>query len=110
MHPHRRADLRSPALLLAAAALVLIIGSPRPVVLSAPTQVLHETHHIQRNCALFVAQRSAAWAAQPAFGSELSGANVRWNHCPGGTMVACVAAPTAQGDTVYQGIAWSPGL
>jgi hypothetical protein len=109
MHTNRRAFLRSPALLLTGVVLVLTICNPRPLVLSAPAQVLHEAHHIQRNCALFVAQRSAAWAAQPAFGSELSGANVRWNHCPGGTKVACVATPTAQGDTVYQGIAWSPG-
>lgn len=107
---HRSILPRSPLFFATAALLLLASCSQHPAVLHAPTALLHEQHHIQRNCALFVAQRSAAWAAQPAFGSELDGANVQWNHCPGRTMVACVATPTAQGDTVYQGIAWQPGL
>lgn len=106
---HRHLLHRSAAPILVALALLPFIGTDRPHALDAPSHVWHEQRHIQRNCALFVAQRSAAWAAQPAFGSELDGANVQWNHCPGRTMVACVAAPTAQGDTVYKGVAWQPG-
>ena len=42
-----------------------------------------------------------------AFGRDLDDSMVRWNTCPGGTMVACVVAPTATGDTVITGIPWS---
>lgn len=107
---HRSHFRTTPAFIVITALLLFAACTQHPAVLHAPTALLHEQHHIQRNCALFVAQRSAAWAAQPAFGSELDGANVQWNHCPGRTMVACVATPTSQGDTVYQGIAWQPEL
>lgn len=107
---HRSHFRTPPAFIMIAALLLFAACTQHPAVLHAPTALLHEQRHIQRNCALFVAQRSAAWAAQPAFGSELDGANVQWNHCPGRTMVACVATPTAQGDTLYEGIAWQPGL
>lgn len=59
---------------------------------------------IQRTCALFVSLRSHAWKHQVGFGREMEGGDVRWNTCPGGTMVACVVVPTANGDSVVTGL------
>ncbi|MBL7954191.1 MAG: hypothetical protein JNJ91_04065 [Flavobacteriales bacterium] len=60
----------------------------------------------QRTCALYVALRSHAWNEPIAFGRDLDDSMVHWNMCPGGTMVACVKAPDAQGDTIITGIPW----
>ncbi|MBL7945345.1 MAG: hypothetical protein JNN32_04730 [Flavobacteriales bacterium] len=60
----------------------------------------------QRTCALYVALRSHAWKEPIAFGRDLDDSMVQWNMCPGGTMVACVKAPDAHGDTVITGIPW----
>jgi hypothetical protein len=60
----------------------------------------------QSTCALYVAIRSGALESPVAFGRDPEGVGVHWNMCPGGTMVACVAAPTATGDTVRTGIPW----
>ena len=62
---------------------------------------------INRTCALYVAVRSSAWQETIAFGRDIDESMVRWNVCPGGNMVACVVAPTANGDTVITGIPWS---
>lgn len=62
---------------------------------------------VNRTCALYVAVSSSAWEGSIAFGRDLDDSMVRWNTCPGGTMVACVVAPTATGDTVITGIPWS---
>ncbi|MCC7501308.1 MAG: hypothetical protein IT229_02185 [Flavobacteriales bacterium] len=59
---------------------------------------------IQRTCALYVAVRSSAWNGSIAFGRDMEDDMVRWNKCPGGTKVACVVTPTANGDTVITGI------
>ena len=61
---------------------------------------------IQRTCALYVAVRSHALKERIAFGRDMEDPMVRWNTCPGGTMVACAIAPTANGDTVITGIPW----
>lgn len=61
---------------------------------------------VQRTCALYVALRSNAWDGPIAFGTQLDDSMVHWNMCPGGTMVACAAPPTASGDTVRTGIPW----
>ncbi len=60
---------------------------------------------IQRACALYVAVRSGAWE-DPAFGRDTDDTMVRWNLCPGGTMVACAPLPGANGDTTRTGIPW----
>lgn len=60
----------------------------------------------QHTCALYVAVRSAAFESPLEFGREVEDSMVHWNMCPGGTMVACVATPTAKGDTVITGIPW----
>jgi hypothetical protein len=60
----------------------------------------------QRTCALYVALRSHAWNEPIAFGRDLDDSMVHWNMCPGGTMVACVKAPDAQGDTIITGVPW----
>jgi hypothetical protein len=65
---------------------------------------LTDAHLIQRTCALFVSLRSHAWKEQVGFGQEMEGGDVRWNTCPGGTMVACVVVPTANGDSVVTGL------
>jgi hypothetical protein len=62
---------------------------------------------IQRTCALYVAVRASAWEETIAFGRDIDDSMVRWNVCPGGTMVACAVAPTGNGDTVITGIPWS---
>lgn len=62
---------------------------------------------VNRTCALYVAVRSSAWQETIAFGRELDDSMVRWNVCPGGNMVACAVAPTANGDSVITGIPWS---
>lgn len=59
---------------------------------------------VQHTCALYVAMRSHALRDPIAFGRELESAAVRWNYCPGGTMVACAVVPTADGDSVVTGI------
>ena len=59
---------------------------------------------VQRTCALYVAVRSHAWKDQIGFGRDMDSAMVRWNTCPGGTMVACTVVPTANGDSVITGI------
>jgi len=61
---------------------------------------------VQRTCALFVAVRSHAWSGEIPFGSTIDDAMLHWNLCPGGTMVACVKTPTADGDTLITGIPW----
>lgn len=61
---------------------------------------------IQRTCALYVALRSSAWEGPIAFGMDMDDSLVHWNMCPGGTMVACVKVPTADGDSVMTGIPW----
>ncbi len=62
---------------------------------------------VNRTCALYVAVRSSAWQETIAFGRELDDSMVRWNVCPGGNMVACVVALTADGDTAITSIPWS---
>jgi hypothetical protein len=64
---------------------------------------------IQRTCALYVAVRSSAWQESIAFGRDMDDSMVRWNKCPGGTMVACVVTPTADGDTVITGVPFTHG-
>lgn len=72
---------------------------------SAVTKLcLADADLIQRTCALFVSLRSHAWKKQVGFGQEMEGGDVRWNTCPGGTMVACVVVPTSNGDSVITGI------
>lgn len=61
---------------------------------------------VQRTCAMYVAVRSAAFAAPLAFGNEVEDSMVHWNLCPGGTMVACATVPTTTGDSVMVGIPW----
>lgn len=63
---------------------------------------------IQRTCALYVTLRSHAWKDRIAFGRDLDEGLVRWNRCPGGTMIACVVTPTANGDSVITGIPFTP--
>ncbi|HEY0978040.1 MAG TPA: hypothetical protein VGE21_11285 [Flavobacteriales bacterium] len=58
----------------------------------------------QSTCALYVAVRSGALDGPIAFGRDLEDLGIHWNKCPGGTMVACVVAPTAHGDSVITGI------
>jgi len=64
---------------------------------------------VQRTCALYVAVRSGAWEGPVAFGGDLDDTMVRWNMCPGGTMVACASVSTATGDTAQAGIPWPYG-
>ena len=64
---------------------------------------------VQRTCALYVAVRSNVWQEPIAFGRDIDESMVRWNVCPGGNMVACAAAPTANGDTIRTGIPWVHG-
>jgi len=59
----------------------------------------------QKTCALFVSIHSGALGPVP-FGRDIDDAMVRWNMCPGGTMVACVKTPTASGDSMITGIPW----
>jgi hypothetical protein len=61
---------------------------------------------VQRTCAMYVAVRSAAFAAPLAFGNEVEDSMVHWNLCPGGTMVACAVVPSADGDSTITGIPW----
>lgn len=61
----------------------------------------------QHTCALYVAVRSAALEKPIEFGREVDDSMVHWNMCPGGKMVACTVAPTANGDTIVTGIPWS---
>lgn len=62
---------------------------------------------IQRTCALYVTIRSAALERPIPFGAGMDASMVHWNKCPGGTMIACKAVPTANGDSVVTGIPWS---
>jgi hypothetical protein len=78
----------------------------RERLIDAETSVLN-FNIIQRTCALYVAVRSSAWEETIAFGRDIDDSMVRWNVCPGGTMVACAVAPTVNGDTVITGIPWS---
>lgn len=71
-----------------------------------PSPDLLEFDLLQRTCALYVAVRSSAWEGPIAFGRDIDDSMVHWNMCPGGTMVACVKAPAANGDTVITGIPW----
>ena len=61
---------------------------------------------VQRTCALYVAVRSAALEVPIAFGRDLDETPIHWNMCPGDSMVACVPAPTVNGDTTWTGIPW----
>ena len=61
---------------------------------------------VQRTCALYVAIRSGALEDQFAFGRDIEDIAVRWNFCPGGTMVACATVPTANGDSTLTGLPW----
>ncbi|MBX2974275.1 MAG: hypothetical protein KF797_14355, partial [Flavobacteriales bacterium] len=63
-------------------------------------------HITQKTCALYVALHSGA-LGPVAFGRDIDEGMVRWNVCPGGTMVACAKVPTAGGDTLLTGIPWS---
>lgn len=65
-----------------------------------------EVDVIQRTCALYVAVRSGALEVPVAFGHDLEKTSIHWNMCPGGTMVACVPAPTTNSDTAWTGIPW----
>ncbi len=62
---------------------------------------------VQRTCALYVTIRSAALERPIPFGAGMDESMVHWNKCPGGTMIACKAVPTANGDSVVTGIPWS---
>jgi hypothetical protein len=75
----------------------------RPVV--SMVDALH-LDLVQRTCAMYVAVRSAAFAAPLAFGNDVEDSMVHWNLCPGGTMVACATVPAANGDSVMVGIPW----
>lgn len=63
-------------------------------------------HITQKTCALYVAPHSGA-LGPVAFGRDIDEGMVRWNFCPGGTMVACSKVPSAAGDTILTGIPWS---
>lgn len=63
----------------------------------------------QRTCALFVAIRSHALDERISFGRDLDDAQVHWNMCPGGNMVACATVPGANGEPVVTGIPWPYG-
>jgi hypothetical protein len=117
----RTARFLAPALL---AVLVACANDPGPMALSSPAPKgqasrpygrsvalkldIADADLIQRTCALYVTVRSHALKDQISFGREVDDHMVRWNTCPGGTMVACAVAPTANGDTVVTGIAWTP--
>lgn len=76
-----------------------------PNASTAAREVL-EFDLVQRTCAMYVAVRSMALETPIAFDRDLADVPVHWNMCPGGTMVACKAAPTANGDTMAVGIPW----
>lgn len=61
---------------------------------------------VQRTCALYVAIRSGALEDPVAFGRDMEDIAVHWNFCPGGTMVACVTVPNANGDSTLTGLPW----
>jgi len=62
---------------------------------------------LQHTCALYVALHSRALDERISFGRNLSDAQVHWNMCPGGTMVACATAPAPHGgEPVRAGIPW----
>ena len=83
-------------------------GSDQGCIVRIPEHVpdpnLFDMAH--RTCALYVAVHSAAWQRPMAFGNDVDADDVRWNMCPGGTMVACAVAPDANGDSVRTGIPW----
>ncbi len=64
---------------------------------------------VQHTCALYVAVRSSAWEKPMAFGNAMDDDAIHWNMCPKGNMVACAAAPTADGDSTLTGIPWPYG-
>lgn len=86
-----------------------VAGTPRVsvhrLIRTVPVPLdLTDVDLVQRTCALYVAMRSHALRDPIAFGRELESAAVRWNYCPGGTMVACAVVPTADGDSVVTGL------
>lgn len=86
-----------------------VAGTPRVntqrLIRSVPMPLdLTNVDLVQRTCALYVAMRSHALRDPIAFGRELESAAVRWNYCPGGTMVACTKVATATGDSVITGL------
>ncbi|MEZ4789396.1 MAG: hypothetical protein R2811_05205 [Flavobacteriales bacterium] len=58
---------------------------------------------VQKTCALFVAPHTAA-LGPVGFGRDIDDDMVRWNTCPGGTLVACKVTTTASGDTLITGL------
>lgn len=58
---------------------------------------------VQKTCALFVAPHTAA-LGPVGFGRDIDDEMVRWNTCPGGTLVACKKTATPSGDTVITGL------
>ena len=80
------------------------ILAPSAPVDARPDPNLFDMAH--RTCALYVAVHSAAWQRPMTFGNDADADDVRWNMCPGGTMVACAVAPDANGDSVRTGIPW----
>ncbi len=70
-----------------------------------PVSDIAQFNLTQQTCALYVSIRSAALDPVP-FGRDVDDEMVRWNKCPGGTMVACAKVPTANGDSVLTGIPW----
>ncbi|HNU55940.1 MAG TPA: hypothetical protein PKN30_05055 [Flavobacteriales bacterium] len=57
----------------------------------------------QKTCALFVAPHTAA-LGPVGFGRDIDDDMVRWNTCPGGSLVACKKVATAEGDSVITGL------
>lgn len=64
---------------------------------------------VQHTCALHVSLHSYALERPIAFGQDPEANDVKWNFCPGGTMVACVVTPNAQGEPLITGIPWPYG-
>lgn len=87
--------------------LVLFAACHQKPKASAPSHYTDIAHFnlTQKTCALYVAVHSGA-LGHVGFGRDIDDEMVRWNLCPGGTMVACVKAPTPSGDSVITGIPW----
>lgn len=77
-------------------------GRPRPMTMLVSKDPL-AFDLSQKTCALFFAPHTAA-LGPVGFGRDIDDDMVRWNTCPGGTMVACKKVPTADGDTVITGL------
>lgn len=90
------------------ATLLVCASGTAPHAAGAPhASDIATTDLTQQTCALYVSIRSAALDPVP-FGRMIDDGMVRWNKCPGGTMVACVKVPTANGDSLLTGIHWRP--